>query len=55
MYNRYARIMVNKVCVNQCGITCGAKDATQIGDEDGIKAGNRRKIDDFGVPGKCVS
>ena len=20
--------MVNKVCVNQCGITCGAKDAT---------------------------
>ena len=22
--------MVNKVCVNQCGITCGAKDATTI-------------------------
>ena len=22
--------MVNKVCVNQCGITCGAKDATAV-------------------------
>ena len=34
--------------------TCGAKDATQIGDEE-IKAWNKRKIDDFGIPAKCVS
>ena len=26
--------MVNKECGNQCGITCGAEDATQIGDEE---------------------